>query len=433
MKFFPPTAAKSVAAITYSLFFAVSAAQAAPALLDKVAVIVDDDIIMESELQNRLFAVKGNLARQEIDAPEDDELRHQVLERMIVENLQLQMGERAGVRISDSALNDAMANIAGQNGMGLEQFRQALVADGSSYVEMRENVRQEMILKRVQQGNVNSRVQITEQEVESFLESEEGRQLTAPAYRVEHFMLVAGSANSEADKLSRKSAAEALVAELRAGKAFAPVLAAKSYKGIGSQGGDLGWRKQDDLPSIFASVVPSLEPGQYADPIEADSGVHIIKLAEQRGGEKRSVEQTQVRHILIKVSEIMTAEQAQEKARGLRQQIIDGVADFAALAKEHSEDIGSASEGGSLGWTTPGQMVPEFEQVMLSATEGEISEPFASNFGWHILQVEGRRQQDVSDQLIKNRASQFIYQRKFDDELEAWLQKIRDEAYVDIK
>lgn len=406
---------------------------AASQLLDKVAVIVEDDIIMESELQGRIAAVTANIQKQQAEMPDLDELRHQVLERMIVESLQLQMGDRAGVRITDAALNDAVENIARSNGMTLEQFRAALEAEGSSYVDMRENIRQEMILKRVQQGNVNNRVQITESEVDNFLSSEEGRIMTSPTYRVGHFMIVADENMGSSQRAAAATAAAELVSELRSGRAFEELLKSKQYRGFAAQGGDLGWRKKEDLPSIFTEVVPALSAGDVADAIEAGSGWHIVKLLQQRGGEARMVDQTQVRHILVKPSEILTVEEAREKIAGLREQVLKGEAEFEDLAKAHSEDIGSASEGGDLGWTNPGQMVPEFEQVMLGTEQGAISQPFQSQYGWHILRVDDRRTEDVSDRIVKNQASQYIYQRKFEEELEAWLQKIRDEAYVDIK
>ncbi|MFK8018490.1 MAG: peptidylprolyl isomerase [Pseudomonadales bacterium] len=410
-----------------------SAAHGAAQLLDKVAVIVEDDIVMESQLQERLSIVRANVEQQGAEMPEEDELRHQVLERMIVESLQLQMGDRAGVRITDEALNDAISNIARSNGMSAEQFRAALEAEGSSYVAMRENIRHEMILKRVQQGNVNNRVQISEHEVENFLNSEEGRLLTAPTYHAGHFMFVNNGNMSEQEKVAVAQAAEQLVKQLRDGQSFEALLKSTEYQGFEAQGGDLGWRKKEDLPSIFTEVVPALDVGEVADPVVAGNGWHVIKLLEQRGGEKRMVDQTSVRHILIKTSEIMTSEQAHTKIAGLHKSITKEDGDFAELAKEHSEDIGSASEGGDLGWASAGQMVPEFEQMMLGTPIGAVSEPFESQYGWHFLRVDDRRTKDMSDQVVKNKASQFIYQRKFDDELAAWLQKIRDEAYIDIK
>lgn len=404
---------------------------AAVELLDRVAVIVDDDIIMESELLNRIETVKGSIQEQGARMPPAKVLREQILNSMIVESLQLQMGERAGVRISDANLNEAMSNIARQNRMNLQQFRQALEADGVSYLDTRESIRREMILKRVQQGNVNSRVQITQQEVDSFLESEEGQHMTAPDYHVGHFRLpVESGADDELD--AAEQTAKRLVRELREGRDFA-ALKGQKVDQFALQGGDLGWRKADKLPSIFAAVVPKLEIGAVADPIRSDSGVHIIKLLERRGGGSKKVEQTHARHILIKPSEITTEEEAKAKIEKLYQRIVDKKEDFAKLAKKYSDDTGSALDGGDLSWTTPGDLVPDFQEVMDATAKGEVSKPFNTNYGWHIVQVMGRRNEDISAKMLRNKASNFIYKRKFDEELEAWLQKIRDEVYVDIK
>ncbi|MGI9294447.1 MAG: peptidylprolyl isomerase [Pseudomonadales bacterium] len=404
---------------------------AAVEVIDRVAVIVDDDIIMESELLNRIATVKSSIQEQGARMPPAKVLREQILNSMIVESLQLQMGERAGVRISDANLNEAMSNIAQQNRMNLQQFRQALESEGVSYLDTRENIRREMILKRVQQGNVNHRVQITEQEVDNFLESEEGQYMTAPDYHVGHVMLPVES--GDADELAAaQQSAKRLVQELRDGRDFASLKGQKVDQ-FALQGGDLGWRKPDKLPSIFADVVPKLEIGGVADPISSDSGVHIIRLLERRGGGTKKVDQTHARHILIKPSEITTEAEAEAKLDKLYKRIVDKKEDFAALAKKHSEDSGSALDGGDLSWTTPGDLVPDFQKVMDATPIDGVSKPFKSNYGWHILQVLERRNEDISDKMLRNKASNFIYKRKFDEELEAWLQKIRDEAYVDIK
>lgn len=406
-------------------------AHAAVEVIDRVAVIVDDDIIMESELRNRIATVKNSIKEQGQRMPPENVLIEQIRNSMIVESLQLQMGERAGVRISDANLNEAMGNIARQNGMNLPQFRQALEDDGISYVETRENIRREMIVKRVQQGNVNHRVQITEQEVDNFLESEEGRYMTAPDYYVGHFMLsVDNGAGGEFAAALRT--AEQLVKELRQGRDFAS-LKGQTVDGYRLRGGDLGWRKADKLPSIFADVVPELDIGDVADPIVNDDSIHIIKLQQRRGGDTSKVDQTQARHILIKTSEITTEEEARAKLDKLYKRIVENNEDFAKLAKKYSEDTGSALDGGDLGWTTPGDLVPEFQTVMDATPVNGISKPFKSSYGWHIVQVLGRRNEDISDKMLRNKAGNYIYQRKFNEELEAWLQKIRDEAYVDIK
>ncbi len=404
---------------------------AAVEVIDRVAVIVDDDIIMQSELQERVATVKSSIQQRDARMPPESVLLEQIRNSMIVESLQLQMGERAGVRISDANLNEAMSNIARQNGLNLPQFRQALEQDGASYIDTRENVRREMILKRVQQGNVNHRVQITDQEVDNFLESEEGQEMTAPDYHVGHFMLSVDS--SDMDKVAAaEQGAKKLVQELRGGRDFASLKGQKVDQ-YALTGGDLGWRKPDELPSIFAAVVPKLEIGEVADPISNDGSIHIIKLLERRGGGNSKVDQTRARHILIKPSEITTEEQAKAKLDKLYQRIVDKKEGFGKLAKKYSEDSGSALDGGDLSWTTPGDLVPEFQKAMDETPVGAVSKPFKSNYGWHIVEVLERRNEDVSDKMLRSQASNFIYKRKFDEELEAWLQKIRDEAYVDIK
>lgn len=404
---------------------------AAVKVVDRVAVIVDDDIIMQSELQDRIATVKSSIQEQGARMPPENVLLEQIRNSMIVESLQLQMGERAGVRISDANLNDAISNIARQNGMNLQQFRQALESDGVSYIDTRENIRREMILKRVQQGNVNHRVQITDQEVDNFLESEEGQTMTAPDYHVGHLMLSIDSGDTEEIAAAEKEA-QKLVQELRAGRDFASLKGQKIDQYVLS-GGDLGWRKPDELPSIFSAAVPNLEIGEVADPIINDGSIHIIKLLERRGGGSSKVDQTHARHILIKPSEITTDEQARAKLDKLYQRIVDKKEDFAKLAKKYSEDSGSALDGGDLTWTAPGDLVPEFQKAMDETPIGAVSKPFKTTYGWHIVEVLERRNEDVSDKMLRNQASNFIYKRKFDEELEAWLQKIRDEAYVDIK
>lgn len=405
--------------------------QAAPQLLDKVAVIVDDAIIMESEIVERTKGVMANIKQQGVAEPDAADLRQQIIERLIVESLQMQMAERAGVRIPDAQLNEAMTGIAKQNGMDLDQFRAALQADNVSFLNMRENVRQEMIVKRVQQGNVNGRIQISEQEVDNFLQSEEGQKLTAPNYRVAH--LLVSSDGSAPQNAQAEAAAELAVQRLRDGVSFEKLAAQGVINGVQVVGNDLGWRKRTDLPSAFVDVVPTLEVGQVAEPLEAGGNWHVLKLMQQQGGQKRLIDQRQVRHILIKPSAILTDEQAEQKMQKLYQQIVDGEADFADLAREHSEDIGSAMEGGDLGWTPAGKMVPAFDAMMWETPVDTLSKPFRSKFGWHILRVEGARSKDMSGEMANRIASNYIYQRKFEEELGAWLQKIRDEAYVDIK
>ena len=405
-------------------------AQSATEVLDQVVAIVDDDIVMASELRERIAAVNESIAARGIEAPPEDQLIRETLDRLILENIQLQKGQRVGVRISDAQLNSAMQRIAAQNRMTLDQFRQALEQQGQSYGAMREQVRREMIIQRVQGGNVNQRIQITDQEVDNFLATEEGQKMAQPEYHIVHALLAIPPDASAAEVAAAEAHVEKLAQRIRNGESFEGVVSSSTGQYTFS-GGDLGWRKLDDLPSLFSEVAPGLAAGQTADPIRSDSGYHLVYMAEKRGGEQ-GVAQTEARHILIKPSEIMTDEQARELVVELRTRAESGE-EFGELAREYSEDIGSAAEGGDLGWTSPGQMVPEFDKAMASTEVGQISEPVKTQFGWHIIQVEGRRQQDMTSEAIRAQAMNYLHDRKYQEELDAWLRQIRDEAFVDIK
>jgi peptidyl-prolyl cis-trans isomerase SurA len=399
-------------------------------MLDQVVAIVDDDVIMASELRERLETVTGNLEARDMELPEEDVLIRETLDRLILDSIQMQMGERFGVRISDAQLDAAMQRVAAQNGLNLEQFRLALEQQGRSYRGMREQIRQEMIIQRVQMGNVNQRVEISDQEVKNFMGTEEGQKLIQPEYRVVHALLPLSEDAPAAEAEAAREHAEALLARIRAGERFDQVIASSERYSFG--GGDLGWRRNDDLPSLFQDVVPALERGETADLFRSPSGFHLVQLYDQRGGGGETVAQTHARHILIKPSEILGDDEARALAAELKTRVLAGE-DFGELAREYSEDIGSATEGGDLGWTNPGQMVPEFENTMASTATGEISDPVRSEFGWHIIEVLDRREKDRTQEARVARVTEYLHNRKYDEELDAWLRKIRDEAFVDIK
>nr|WP_277602494.1 peptidylprolyl isomerase [Parahaliea mediterranea] len=405
-------------------------ASAATEMLDQVVAIVDDDVIMASELRDRLATVSESIRSRGMEIPPEDELIRETLDRLILESIQLQMGQRVGVRISDAQLDAAVQRIAAQNRMSVDQFIARLEQEGQSYAAMRENLRREMVLQRVQAGNVSQRIQITNQEIDNFLATEEGQALTQPEYRIVHALLALSPDAAESEVAAAEAHVEKLLQRIRNGASFDEIIASSEGE-YAFTGGDLGWRRQGDLPSLFADVAPTLAEGQTSDPIRSPSGIHLINMNAKRGGEQ-FVDQTKVRHILIQPSEIMTDDQAEALATELKQRIENGE-DFAELAREYSEDIGSAQEGGDLGWTQSGQMVPEFEAVMNSTEAGEVSEPLRSQFGWHILEVIDRRNQDMTEQAMRNKAAEYLHQRKYQEELDAWLRKIRDEAFVDIK
>ena len=419
-----------IVASCLALGIAAPAARAATEILDQVVAIVDEDVIMASELRERLAAVTQNLKARSIEMPPEDELVRETLDRLILENIQLQLAARVGARISDSQLNAAVGRIASKNGMSLEQFRVRLEQEGQSYAAMREDIRREMLLQQVQAGNVNQRIQITDQEISNFLETEEGKSLTQPEYRLIHALLPLSPDASESEVANAQQLVHKMVAKIRAGAAFQDVISSSSGKYTFS-GGDLGWRRTDDLPSLFSDIAPTLKKGEAADPIRSDSGFHLIYMEDKRGGEQM-VAQTEVRHILVKPSEILTDAQAEQLVIDLKARIEAGE-DFGELAKEFSEDIGSGQEGGDLGWTMKGQMVPEFDAAMAHTNIGEISDPIHSQYGWHILEVTGRRDQDMTELAMRGKAREYLHSRKYQEELDAWLRKIRDEAFVDIK
>lgn len=405
-------------------------AHAQTQMLDQVVAIVDDDVIMASELRERIQSISQTLQSRGMELPPEDVLIRETLDRLILESIQLQMGNRVGARISDAQLNAALERIAAQNRMSLEQFRVMLEQEGESYTAMREQVRREMVIQRVQSGNVNQGIQISEQEVRNYLASSEGQKLSQPEYRILHALLPLAPDVPDSEVATARSHLEGLLRQIRSGEPFDRVIAGSTDR-YPFSGGDLGWRKLEDLPSLFSDVAPSLEVGATSDPIRSPSGLHLVHLADLQGGDQM-VDQTRVRHILVRPSEIMTDEQARDLVTRLKDRA-DAGEDFAALAREFSEDIGSAAEGGDLGWTNPGQMVPEFEAAMAATSVGELSDPVRSQFGWHVLEVMERREQDMTREATRARATEALHQRKYDEELDAWLRKIRDEAYVDIK
>lgn len=420
---------KRVISIISSLVLscAIPVAFGAVEILDKVIAVVDDDVIMDSELQERLTAVKNNIALRNVEAPPEDVLIRQTLDRLILESIQLQMGARYGIRIEEQQMATAVARLAGQNGLTPEQFISQLEASGGSYADLRDNIGREMIIQRVQSGNVNQRIEINAAEIDAFLQTSDGEELVQPVYRLLHARL---DVPETLDFEAARTHVEVLGERIKQGEEFNQVIASSEEPYLFT-GGDLGLRPESDIPSLFAELVPTMQEGEGQGPIINGRSVHFIYLAEKRGG-TQIIPQTSVRHILIQPSEIMTSQQAQELAATLKKRALAGE-DFAELAREYSKDIGSAQEGGDLGWASPGQMVPAFETVMAATAKGDISEPFESPFGWHILQVLDRRDQDVTELVNRNRAEDFLHNRKFQEELEAWLQQIRDEAFVDIK
>lgn len=402
-------------------------------VMDQIAVIVDDDVIMESEIDARRKAVVGQLKGQNQRVPPENIMREQIIERLIVESLQLQMADRAGIRVSDEELNNALASVAGQNNMTLAQFSVEIEKDGISYLDMRDQIRREIAMSRIQQGVMRNRIQITEQEVNNFLESDMGKVVTADEFRLAHILLpVPENANSE-DISKVKSDAEKLIEEIYDGADFRSLAIERSTAPDALEGGDLGWRKTVQLPTMFSDIAPNMEIGDIKGPIRSGSGYHVVTLLDKRGAKTEGrVEQTQTRHVLITPSEIMTEEEAKEFAESLRDEVIAGRA-FDEIAKLHSDDPGSALSGGDLGWNPEGTFVPEFEAQIRSTSIDEISPVFKSQHGFHFLQVMGHRIEDMSQEFLMRQAAGFLRNQKRDEELQAWIREIREEAFVEVR
>lgn len=407
--------------------------QAERKLLDQVVAVVNDDVILQSQLEARINTIVGRLSAQGTGLPPRDILEERVLEQLITESIQLQMADRAGMRISDNELNETMASIARRNNMTLEQFEQQLGEEGVTYREAREQIRNEMITSRVQQRQVGNRVRVTDREVENYLAATAGQGRSNVEYELAHILIEVDDFNDEEEVSAVREEVETLREEIAAGRDFREVAVAESDASNALDGGNMGWRAENRLPALIADVVPDLEPGTVSPVLQNNSGFHLVMVMDRRGGEQAQViEQAMVRHILVRTSETVSESQAEEAIRDIYEQLQNG-ADFGTLAREYSDDPVSGSDGGNLGWVSPGQMVPEFEQAMMAADVGEFEGPFRSQFGWHILQVQDRRQQDVSGDIRESEARQAIYRRKFDTELQNWLREIRDEAFIEFK
>ena len=413
----------------FLLLFSVNL-HAAPVLLDHVVAIVDDDLIMSSELEQRVQMIKAQNKGGAL--PDESLLRNQILEQMILDSVQLQMADRGNIYISDNELNQAMSNIAAQNNMTLMEFRQEVDQQGISFSAARQQIENEMRIARVQRFQVGERIQISDQDVDNFLASEIGRMASSSEYRLGHILISTPANASSSDILNAEKKAEELVKQLRKGDDFHQLAMAHSNSRTALEGGDLGWRNETQLPSLFSAIAPSLNIGDIAGPISSSSGYHIVKLLNKRGGNTKLVTQYKTRHILLSPNELRDEAAAKEQADDIYTRLNRGD-DFALLAREFSDDPGSGAQGGELGWVNVGDMVPEFNQTMLSTPVGQFSAPFKTQFGWHILQVEEQRETDVGVENQRNQVRNLLYARRFEDELPIWLRKVRSEAYVEVK
>ena len=414
------------------LLLAAPFASAQRVLLDKIIAIVDDDVVLKSELDERIDEITAAAQRNGQPLPDDlEQFESDIMEALIVENIQMQLANRVSIRYDDDTINRVLGNMASNNNLTFDQYVDALEENGV-YLQTREQVRKQMTMQELQRGMVNRRIKITEQEIDNFLNSEMGRELMAADYFVDDLLIPFSAADTPEIKAEKQRLAADLISRINDDFPFAAArAAARQNTAIEIGGAELGWRKAKQLPSLFADIVVEMEIGQVEGPIEAGNGLHIIQLVDMQGGTEQFVNQTRVRHIMLSPNEIRNEEQTEAEARKIHQRILDGE-DFATIARQNSDDASSVVGGGDLDWVNEGGMPPEMEQVVDALEIDGVSEPFRSQVGWHVARVEGRRLQDLSREFTRNQAANALRNRKFELELENWLIEIREDAFVEL-
>lgn len=408
-------------------------AYAKPQSIDGIAAVVNDSVITRSELANELDMVKRQIQHSGNTAPEAPVLEKQVLEHLIVNEIQLQLAKKTGLQVDDSALDSAISNIAKQNGLSVTQLREAVNSQGMDFHQYRDNVRRQMTVSQLQQRDVLTGVQISEQEVNQFLQSPNGFGNMVSEYRIGHILIALPDSPNPAEIDAATQKATALVQRLRKGDDFATLAMAESQGEGALQGGDLGWRKLPELPTLFEKIVPTLQPKDIPDPIRSGSGLHIIKLLEKRTAQQvvGAIEKVKVRHILIKTNAVTSDRDALARLNDIRAKLSKGET-FSQLAKAHSQDLASAANGGDLGWVTKDVLVPEFANAMENLALNQLSEPVKTPFGWHLIEVQERQAQGTDNTSLRQKAREMLQQRKFEEKQQEWVRQLRDEAYVKI-
>ena len=400
--------------------------------LDSVAIIVNENIISKQEIEIRFNDFKRQLKLQGKKLPPDELLKKQVVERMIVDSIQLQLAKQQGIHIDDLSLNKALENIARNNRTSLDEMHKVLEQKGINYKAFREQTRKDLIIRQLQQRMIYSRVKVSPQEINIFLEQQQkSGEAANDKYHLAHILIATPEAASPEDVNKALTKAKKVITLLDEGKPFNDTALRFSDGRHAIKGGDLGLLSAAQLPSLFLNAAQQLEINEITQPLRSAGGFHILKLLDKKT-QKHMAKQTNARHILIKADEITSNEDARLKLDEVKKQLDNG-ADFAKLAKEFSQDPGSKNNGGDLGWATEGSFVPRFTEVMNSLQDGQISEPFKSQFGWHIIQLLGRREQDETEQRVRQKAEIAIQNRKADEELQLWMRRVRDEAYVEYK
>ncbi|MCE2570562.1 peptidylprolyl isomerase SurA [Motilimonas eburnea] len=418
--------------LSTSLLISSLTLNAAPIEIDKVAAIANQDVIMQSEVDTLTKQVKRQYQSNQQPLPNEGILRKQILEKLIQDSLQVQMAERLGMKISEAQLEQTILGIAKDKNQTLPELQASLAEQGISYAEFRHSVREELLISEVSRIQVRRRINISDQEVDNLIKMMNNQGGKQREYRIGHIMLKLSDDASADDIETGNNKAEAIVSQLRSGADFKETALAESQGPKALEGGDWGWMGVNDMPTLFAKAVEGANANDIIGPFKSANGLHIIKILDDRGQTKVTSTEINARHILIKPSIILSDAKAKQLLDRYRADIVAGRQSFSELAKAHSEDPGSAVKGGELGWADPELYVPAFRDEILRLDMREISQPFRSTHGWHLVQVMGKRTTDVTEQANKQKAYQILYGRRFNEETQSWLNELREEAYVKI-
>lgn len=414
-------------------FFSASATADNIVKMDRIVAVVDKDVITERELEDKVQSVASQLEKQGKQLPSEKVLRKQILERLIVDNLQLQLAAQRGIKVNDSQLDITIQRIAEQNKMNLKEFQAALANDGIPFNQFREDMRNEITISRLKDSEVDRRVSVSDGEVDNYLTTQENNKNTQQQeYEISQILIRTPEESTPEDLELAKRKIEDVMKMLDSGESFEQASATFSDAPNALEGGSMGWRNSGQIPPDFLALLQSMEVGQVSKPLRSPNGFHIIKVTNKRNTDSTLiVDQTKVRHILIKLNEVVSEQDAKQKMDGLKERLDNG-AKFDDLARQYSED-GSANNGGDLGWVNPGDTVTEFEEAMNALEINEISKPIRSPFGWHIIEVLERRKQDMTEQAARIKARKEIQQRKVEEAYQDWLHEIRDQAFVELR
>jgi peptidyl-prolyl cis-trans isomerase SurA len=409
-------------------------------LLEGVAAVVDESIVLKSELDERLTLVLRNLEQRQAELPPEQRpplppravIEQQVLDQLILREIQLQRAERVGITVADDMLNEAMSRVAQNLGYTLEELPTVLAAQDIDYAAYRDDSRRDLMIEQLEQRDVINRIAVTPRELDLCLANADETASEAFDYNISHILIGVPANATQQDIEAARTRINEIHDRLEAGEDFARLAVAVSHAQTALEGGSLGWRKGAQLPTLFADLVVRMKPGEFSEPIQSSGGFQIVKLNDMRGAERTMVDQLHARHILLRPNEILDEAAVQQKMLGIRAQI-EGGDDFATIAEAVSEDPASASEGGDLGWISPGDTVPEFEQALAEMPLNELSQPLKSRFGWHLVEVLERRSHDTTDEVKREQCARQVRATKAEEERELWARRLRDQAFVDIR